>query len=123
MDTVPKCTWISGSDERAFLDDIPLRVTQSSISHITPYAAQGEAVGAHHALVDSALLALLQQNNRQLYVWTVDDNSDIIRMLNIGVDALVTDKPGIVVEAVQGRLERCGHRLRSQSRARADEGL
>jgi glycerophosphoryl diester phosphodiesterase len=41
-------------------------------------------------------------------VWTVDDRADIDRLLEWGVDAIITDRPDVAVEAVRGRVPEKG---------------
>jgi glycerophosphoryl diester phosphodiesterase len=43
-----------------------------------------------------------QGKGHQVYVWTVDDAADIDRCIELGVDAIITNRPGAVLDAVQG---------------------
>lgn len=48
-------------------------------------------------LVDAARLA-----GKQVHVWTVNDPSDMRRLLDLGVDGIVTDRPELLNEVVFG---------------------
>ncbi len=50
---------------------------------------------ASHALVDAA-----HRLDLDIHVWTVDNRSDMDRLLNLGIDGLMTDRPDILAEAL-----------------------
>jgi glycerophosphoryl diester phosphodiesterase len=52
-----------------------------------------EAVMAHRLLVSRLLVRRVQEAGGQLYVWTVDDASEIARLEELGVDAVITNDP------------------------------
>ncbi|KAF5841138.1 PLC-like phosphodiesterase [Dunaliella salina] len=76
--------------------------------HLPLRGVQGEVVGAHHGMIDSVLLGLLHQHNKQLYAWTINEDQVLERLLDIGVDALVTNKPGAALTKIQSLLILCG---------------
>ncbi|GAA4404315.1 glycerophosphodiester phosphodiesterase [Fodinibacter luteus] len=43
-----------------------------------------------------------QRRGHQVYVWTVDSDRDIDRCLELGVDVIITNRPGHVVHRVHG---------------------
>ena len=51
-----------------------------------------EAVTWHHALITSQRVALLHRHNKQVYVWTVDDVPTMRRMLECGVDGIISNR-------------------------------
>lgn len=51
----------------------------------------------HHALVDAALVRALHEQGIQLVVWTVNEPEDIRRMMDLGVDGIITDYPDRVL--------------------------
>jgi len=42
-----------------------------------------------------------QRRGHQVYVWTVDEPQDVALCLELGVDAIISNRPGMVVDAVR----------------------
>lgn len=66
-----------------------------------------ELVGAtvlyqQHELLDHRLVSLIQESGRRICPWTVNDESDIKRMVELGVDGIISDYPERVREQVEG---------------------
>lgn len=55
----------------------------------------------HFSLANEALLKTLREKDIELIVWTVNDESDIKRMLNLGVDAIISDYPDRVIKLIE----------------------
>lgn len=55
-----------------------------------------EAVTWHHALITAERVALLHRYNKQVYVWTVDDVPTMRRMLECGVDGIISNRPDLL---------------------------
>lgn len=58
-----------------------------------PYAQRGFAI-------DQRFLDAVHASGAQLHVWTVNDASDMRRMLDLGVDGIVTDRPDTLNEVL-----------------------
>ncbi len=54
-------------------------------------------------LADKALLTKLRKADIELVVWTVNEKKDIRRMLDMGVDGIISDHPDRVLEELEGR--------------------
>lgn len=54
-------------------------------------------------LADTTLLRQLRERGMELVVWTVNHKDDIVRMLDLGVDGIISDYPDRVVKLMDGR--------------------
>jgi glycerophosphoryl diester phosphodiesterase len=55
------------------------------------------------ALVTPSFLRMVHQKGLELHVWTINDAHDMVRLLEMGVDGIVTDRADIAVELVAKR--------------------
>jgi glycerophosphoryl diester phosphodiesterase len=55
------------------------------------------------ALVDERFIAAAHARGLQVHVWTVDDPADASRMLDLGVDGVMTDRPAMLRELLEKR--------------------
>ena len=54
-------------------------------------------------VVDARFVEAAHAAGAQVHVWTVDDVEDMEALLDLGVDALVTDRPSRLKEVLQRR--------------------
>ncbi|GGC53908.1 glycerophosphoryl diester phosphodiesterase [Hoyosella rhizosphaerae] len=54
-------------------------------------------------LVDDRFVALVHRLGAEVHVWTVDDDSDMRALLDIGVDGIVTDRPDVLIDVLRER--------------------
>lgn len=47
-------------------------------------------------LVDAALVARAHEAGLQVHVWTIDDPAEMARLIDLGVDGLMTDQPAVL---------------------------
>jgi glycerophosphoryl diester phosphodiesterase len=55
------------------------------------------------ALVDERFLAAAHARGLQVHVWTVDDPDEARKMLDLGVDGIMTDRPAMLRQVLEER--------------------
>lgn len=53
--------------------------------------------------VDQRLVAAIHRSGAQMHAWTVNDPADMHRLLNLGVDGIVSDRPDLLNEVMRER--------------------
>ena len=56
-------------------------------------------------LVDARFVSAAHRRHLQVHVWTVDDRADMERLLDLGVDGIMTDRPALLKEVLTARGE------------------
>jgi glycerophosphoryl diester phosphodiesterase len=59
-------------------------------------AAQADVMVLHHAVVGPGTIRRCRERGIAVYVWTVNDRAALERVLDLGVDAVITDDPRLV---------------------------
>jgi glycerophosphoryl diester phosphodiesterase len=85
--------WMAGLDIDDFNGSIPRAVK----------AAGGKNWAPHYKYLTSALLDEAHQLGLEVYVWTVDSRSDMVRLIEMGVDGIITNRPDILKSVVGSR--------------------
>lgn len=62
-----------------------------------------EARHPRHDMIATAYMEWAKNHNFRVNTWTVNDPSRAIMLRNLGVDAIITDKPDLIIEAVRGQ--------------------
>jgi glycerophosphoryl diester phosphodiesterase len=63
-------------------------------------AARAQALSVRHELVGRALVEATHARGAVLIAWTVNDSASVGRLAAIGVDAVVSDDPGMVLRVL-----------------------
>jgi glycerophosphoryl diester phosphodiesterase len=61
-----------------------------------------EARHPHHTMIDAAFMETARKHNWRVNTWTVNDPARAIELRNLGVDAIITDSPDVMIEALRG---------------------
>jgi glycerophosphoryl diester phosphodiesterase len=70
------------------------------------YLLQPDALHPHHSLVDNRYVRWAKTRGYRLHVWTADDPGDMWRLMRMGVDLIITNRPDLlrrVLLASRGR--------------------
>lgn len=62
-----------------------------------------DALHPHYSDVDATLVSALHARGRQVNVWTVDDPAEIIRLVGLGVDSIITNDPQRTRSILEGQ--------------------
>ncbi|HEV3227071.1 MAG TPA: glycerophosphodiester phosphodiesterase [Acidimicrobiales bacterium] len=64
-----------------------------------PTAARGITI------VDARFLTAARARDVRVHVWTIDDRDEMVRLLDLGVDGIMTDRPAMLREVLESRGE------------------
>jgi glycerophosphoryl diester phosphodiesterase len=66
-----------------------------------------EAHHPHHSLIDARLIRYMRKRNLRVNTWTVNEADEMRRLIDLGVDAIMTDRPDVMrrLEAGDERLD------------------
>ena len=55
------------------------------------------------AAVDAKMVSAVHRAGAQLHIWTIDQQAEMHRLLDLGVDGIVTDRPDRLNEVIEER--------------------
>ena len=87
------------------LDTVRLRVASFGIP-VGPIAAACAQVPVRQSgvpVVDRRFVAAAHRRGLQVHVWTVDERAEMERLLDLGVDGLMTDRPAVLKDVLTAR--------------------
>jgi glycerophosphoryl diester phosphodiesterase len=89
---------------RALTPDIPLGFLYSP--HEPVYlrwlmiGLRHEARHPQHTMIDTAYMRWAKRNHYRVNTWTVDDPARIVQLRDLGVDGIITNRPGVALQAL-----------------------
>jgi glycerophosphoryl diester phosphodiesterase len=57
-------------------------------------------IHSHHSLINQELVEWLHASGREIGAWTVNDATEIQRMIDLGIDMLITDEPELAMQMI-----------------------
>jgi glycerophosphoryl diester phosphodiesterase len=87
------------------LDTVRLRIASLGIpvGPITAACAQVPVRQSGVPVVDRRFVAAAHRRGLQVHVWTIDDRAEMERLLDLGVDGLMTDRPALLRDVLTAR--------------------
>lgn len=64
-----------------------------------------EARHPHHKIIDAAFMRWAQGNRYRVHTWTVDDPARMVELRELGVDAIITNRPDVALQALGRRTD------------------
>jgi glycerophosphoryl diester phosphodiesterase len=61
-----------------------------------------EALHPHHSMINADYMAQARKQNRRVHTWTVNDINRALVLRDLGVEAIITDSPALLREALGG---------------------
>ncbi|MGD8538960.1 MAG: glycerophosphodiester phosphodiesterase family protein [Candidatus Aminicenantes bacterium] len=55
-----------------------------------------EILSSNSELVDADFMRLARKSGKETYVWTVNEREEMLRLIGLGVDGIITDKPDLL---------------------------
>jgi glycerophosphoryl diester phosphodiesterase len=83
-----------------YAPDLPFPLSKGWLAR--PIIGPHEARHPHFSMVDEAYVRWARQHRYRVNVWTVNALEDIQRMRDLGVDAIMSDRPDLVQDVLQG---------------------
>lgn len=89
--------WLMGSRK----DKVTQKYMPHDVSVVEEVAGNGlEGIDVHYGGVTKAFVRAVRQAGLELYVWTVDDPAEAVRLIELGVDGITTNRPEWLKERV-----------------------
>ena len=96
------CTSAGPRETAAFLAGVRLPVVR--VPRDTPYhCLQVPVRQAGLEIVDAATVAAAHTAGLAVHVWTIDDPAEMHRLLDLGVDGIMTDRPSVLRQVLTDR--------------------
>uniref|UniRef100_A0A383VZL3 glycerophosphodiester phosphodiesterase n=1 Tax=Tetradesmus obliquus TaxID=3088 RepID=A0A383VZL3_TETOB len=76
---------------------------------------EAKVVAVHHDLLDTQLVSTLRSGGKSAYAWTADSPTELQRLLDLGIDGIVTNRPALLSEAIDQRMRKCSATAQQRS--------
>jgi glycerophosphoryl diester phosphodiesterase len=68
----------------------------AGLAKYTYLLTKGQADHPHFSMVDKKYMYWANKKGYRVHVWTVDDSTEAVRLINLGVHAIITNKPRLI---------------------------
>ncbi len=63
-----------------------------------------DVLSCDHEVVDSLFVAAAKQSGKSVHVWTVDERELMLRLIGLGVDGIISNRPALLREVIAERM-------------------
>ena len=60
-----------------------------------------DILSCNHEVVDSMFVARARQSGKSVHVWTVDDKELMLRLIELGVDGIISNRPALLRQIIE----------------------
>jgi glycerophosphoryl diester phosphodiesterase len=79
-----------------YAPDLPLPLRRAWLACIAPHEARHPA----YTMVNAQYVAWARRRGYRVHPWTVDDADEMARLIDLGVDAIITNRPDLLRDAL-----------------------
>ena len=80
----------------AFIANLATATSYSQLPYI-------DAVSMNYLFVNQSVVNSAHHNGKRIFVWTVDRQSEMQKMMALGVDNIITDRPDRALDVVNSK--------------------
>jgi glycerophosphoryl diester phosphodiesterase len=73
---------------------------EANLSKVSEAGLKG--VSLHYSIIDEKVMKLAKELGLEVYAWTIDDPDEVKRLIALGVKGITTNRPGWILEQVEG---------------------
>lgn len=66
-----------------------------------------QVAAVYHGMLDEQLMQLLHRDQKTVVAWTVDEEDEMVRLLGLGVDGILTNAPARLKAVIQTAMSMC----------------
>lgn len=64
------------------------------------FTGNWETLSCHFEVVDESFMQRARNHGKTVFVWTVDEKEEMLRLIRLGVDAIITNKPDLLMKVL-----------------------
>jgi glycerophosphoryl diester phosphodiesterase len=80
--------------------DLPTGLIFDKEYRMDVFEGNWEILSSNYELVDDTFMRLARESGKKTYVWTVNDREEMFRLIDLGVDGIITDKPDLLLSVL-----------------------
>jgi glycerophosphoryl diester phosphodiesterase len=86
---------------KAIAPDLPTGLIFDKEYRMDVFEGNWEILSSNYELVDSTFMRLARDSGKKVYAWTVNEREEMLRLIGLGVDGIITDKPDLLLSVLE----------------------